>query len=215
MTGTFRRIGTVFLTVVVLSIAIMTGGCGTYINAETAGDIIMGNLDADEGIVFASLVEEDGPVSYRIVRFRFRNTETGRTGALSIAPALPGSATKTIGSDGRGNIEAVTLPAGKYEFYNFVLVAGRSRWTADRDFSIPFRVFPGRAVYLGEIRLYPSVARATLGLSKANGGHFVISSQRERDIRLFRLRYPNMNRSDIVAIKILGGDVPSNIVTFE
>jgi len=211
---TLRRTGATFASVLILGFALIVSGCGSFTNANTAADIMRRNLDADEGIVFASLVQQDARVSYNIIRFRFRNVDTGKTGALSIAPGLPGTSTRTIGDDARGNIESVTLPAGKYEFYNFLLVEGRSRWTADEDFSILFKVYGERAVYLGEIRLVPSVGRAYLGLPKAEGGHFVISSNRERDISLFRHLYPNLNKSDIVAIPIRGGDAPPNIVTF-
>jgi len=199
---------------VVLCSAVILSGCNSYFNAATAGGIVIGNLGENEGIVFASIVEQDARISYNIIRFRFRNLETGRTGALSIAPGLPGASTRTIDTDGRGNIEAVTLPAGQYEFYNFLLVGGRSRWKSEEDFSIRFNVYAGRVNYLGEIRLIPAVGRTRLGLPKAEGGHFVISQQRDRDVQLMRRSYPNLDRSDIVSIPITGGDAPPNIVSF-
>lgn len=52
----------------------------------------------------------------------------------------------------RGNVFAVELPAGDYEFFSWRVSSGYAEVRPQQDFRIPFSIFPGKAVYLGNFK---------------------------------------------------------------
>lgn len=85
-----------------------------------------------------------------------------------------------------------SLPPGKYEIHNFNihLNAGTTQlnFGSKSDFSIPFEVQAGKAVYLGNYQANAIQGKNMLGLSAPAGAVFVVESRLDRDIALARAR---------------------------
>lgn len=109
---------------------------------------------------------------------RYRNLDTGEDAALSIMPLDDdGDAELYQRRKLVGRFFEVTLPPGRYEFYDVWMVAqglfGASReWSARTPFSLPFTIQAGRTHYIGDIRAYP-----------ARGGGFFTIADRETQAR--------------------------------
>ncbi len=112
----------------------------------------------------------------------------------------------------------MTLPAGKYRFYTFSILRGTgvgySVWEPREDFSIPFTVTAGKAAYLGEIRMVPHLGRNIFGIPMPAGGNFNFVSNQQRDIALFREKFPGIDPATIVTRPIRSGDAPPELISF-
>lgn len=98
-----------------------------------------------------------------------------------------------------GNLFAYRVPAGVYEFYQTELteylpnVQIRS-WKAEKPFSVKFLATAGSIVYIGEYAAMPVFANKGLfGLSILDSGYWAVSDKSERDLRLLKQKYPNLD----------------------
>jgi len=86
--------------------------------------------------------------------------------------------------DPRGRLVVVELAAGSYEFYDWAGILT----TSTEKFSIPFRVEPGKATYLGNVHF--EVLDQTYGIR--------VSDRASRDLPLLFERYPNLQRDAVL-----------------
>lgn len=151
--------------------------------------------EPQRAVIFGTITAELGPPGPPLSRYliRFRNVETKEEAHLNINPGM------NIGNDGdpelyetkrtKGMLFDVTLPAGRYEFYDLWMVAvglfgASTEYRPKQPFSIPFTVEPGTVNYLGEFRAYPAFEKGAFGLARA-GGYFVVTDREARDTALF------------------------------
>jgi len=91
-----------------------------------------------------------------------------------------------------GVVFVASLPPGRYEIFNFnvFLNAGMTQTSfgSRTDFSIPFEVKPGKAVYLGNFQANGVRGQNIFGMSIAAGAFFVVDSRLQADIALARAR---------------------------
>ena len=91
--------------------------------------------------------------------------------------------------DPRGRLVVIEMAAGSYEFYDW---AGLQTQSVDK-FSVPFRIEPGKATYLGNVHF--DVYSGIYGLR--------VSDRSSRDLPVLFARYPNLQK-DAVEIAIAG-----------
>lgn len=92
--------------------------------------------------------------------------------------------------EGSGVVEVVKLQPGNYEFYNIVMINenGMSQETFKfaKDFSIPFTIKSGEAVYAGHFLAKEVRSRNIFSALVPAGAQFVISDQAPADIKIAR-----------------------------
>lgn len=100
-----------------------------------------------------------------------------------------------------GFVTILRLPPGKYEIYNFeVSIAsplGSTRFSSREDFSIPFEVQSGRAVYIGSYDSTPTYGKSIFGVDVVAGTYWILSDRHERDLAVAKAREPALGQMAI------------------
>jgi hypothetical protein len=144
------------------------------------------------GTITAEMGGPSGPLSRYMIHFR--NIDTREESFLSVNPGMDSSGDPELYERRRtsGAFFDITLPPGRYEFYDVWMVAatgfGSTEYRSREPFSVPFTIEPGKTHYIGEIRAYPVVGRNVFGMSLAAGGYFVLRDQEARDTRILLKR---------------------------
>lgn len=94
-----------------------------------------------------------------------------------------------------GGIFVAVLRPGDYEFYNinFFFSGGLASHTfkAKQDFSVPFKLKPGRVLYTGELLACGAWAKNALQYVPV-GGYFIRTDQTKRDKPLIETAHPEI-----------------------
>lgn len=106
----------------------------------------------------------------------------------------------------KGKLITVELPQGSYEIYAWSANSASYKSRSALPFSIKFDVLPEKAVYLGNFHFSDLNGK---GLSSKNA-RVDFSEKSKRDIELFRLNYPNLQKS-IISSSILAGTRVKNL----
>lgn len=113
----------------------------------------------------------------------------------------------------KGELVSLSLPAGDYEFFNFLATAGawggtRTVWSS-KDFSYRFRVNPGEAVYVGNLHVrflgdkgVVSPWYVVVDSERRMGLDISVRDARERDLADAAKREPELAR-DRVQVRLL------------
>lgn len=200
----------------VLAVITLTG-CIAYYDRDTDRNFNSAELPPGEGIVFLTMAVEKGNPTYSLYSLRFRNKESGGVGRFMYGTSLLTGGRQNLEWDNandRGMVRAITLPAGGYEIYNYSIFYGQATFEAREEFSISFTVEPGKATYLGSVKLVPVRGRNIFGVPMAAGGTLEISSNPSRDIALFRNKFPNISPDLIQSRPMRSGDVPEELIAF-
>jgi hypothetical protein len=100
-----------------------------------------------------------------------------------------------------GFVAVHSLPAGEYEIYNFdVFFNGgmiQTNFGSRQDFSIPFTIIPGKAVYLGDFMAVSMTGNNIFGMSVRNGAYFVISDKQGRDLPIAKAKVPLLGNVEV------------------
>lgn len=149
---------------------------------------------SNKGIVVASITYKGVYSSYRI----FYREVNGKTeGLLEFGAGLspiPIRAKSDFGKAATGKLIVAELPAGEYEVYNWAVFNGNVRVTAANQFSIRFKVEPGKAVYLGNFAFQTT---RSFGLS-ISGADLSLKGEQERDLAVLKEKFPNMANTPVV-----------------
>jgi hypothetical protein len=99
--------------------------------------------------------------------------------------------------DSKGGVFVIALKPGNYEFHNvhfhYNVFLGHRYISARQDFSIPFTVKPGRALYVGELTARTAWDRSSNPLNHiAAAGFFTRSNKFERDQALLETAHPEI-----------------------
>lgn len=104
-------------------------------------------------------------------------------------------------SGGKGEVIVKDLAPGDWEIYWFRLETHgypiRVRWTPRQEFSIPFKIRPGRATYIGSYQPVGHMYKNMLGIMSVGGGSFVVSDQSARDIPIAKTIRPDLGPVDV------------------
>jgi hypothetical protein len=95
--------------------------------------------------------------------------------------------------DGEGQVQIQHLEPGKYEIYTFNItkgwgLGGTQTTMPSKDFSIPFTVEAGKALYIGEFMLVHG---------PSDSPQFIVSDKHERDIPIAQKQDPNLRPTAI------------------
>ncbi len=108
-----------------------------------------------------------------------------------------------------GRVIVQSLPAGRYEIYDFgftgTLIVAGVVWSSATPFSIPFTIHPGEATYIGSFARAPSLG-TRLEPQLGAVGYFVVSDQSERDVPIARARHAALPavREEVADVLSLG-----------
>jgi len=136
-------------------------------------------------------------------RFHYRSKGGSVQGGVKISKPLDWSISgfKAITKKDEyiGQVIALQLPAGEYEFYELTIDDGYmgGDWDGGNTISFPFIVTESKVEYVGNLHIY-----SKLGLQHALGETlrfgYKRSDMRKRDLPVFYSRYKNINAQDVL-----------------
>ena len=181
-----------------LSLVILLTGCAT--NSLTPKPITSANLNETQGLFVGTFSRAPNAPKYYSQTFYFKNATTGKIFEVKSQPTFNMFTGKTPDDfntqESNGALFVQTLPAGKYIYNNFRLYQSngsyQQNWSSVQDYAIPFEIFPNKVNYGGEIKLVPVMGKNFFNMNVQAGGTWVISDQHERDIPLFKSKYPSI-----------------------
>lgn len=139
--------------------------------------------------------------------FRFRSKDNKSIGGnivsrrVTITMLFPLQSPDYNIEAGSGYLFVVSIPQGSYEFYECSATrhggtVTEYAWTP-KDFSIPFSINAGEALYLGEIKSTIVFNKGFLGRAPGDHIHWSGSNQWDRDIPLITSDYPFVSKLEI------------------
>jgi hypothetical protein len=172
----------------VISLLLFAGlltGCmadvpGAFVDRELASA-----APEKSGLLVGSISRPNEERTYSKYTLKFRRVGTDKKMVAHYSRMIPASSDF---ADERtaGTVFVMNLPEGEYEIYNFELYAG-STTSARQDFSVRFRVQPGKTNYLGEFLgktvFAPDIL---LGRPAPAGVRWVLSDRGSRDLAVAR-----------------------------
>lgn len=171
-------------------------------------NVTSASLKENQGVLIGSFARDPSGPNYFSQRFFFKNTSTGEVHELRAQPTFNVFNGKTpddfTEATSNGAVFALTLPAGRYTFFNFRLYQSngyfQQSFTSKSDYSIPFEIYPAKVNYIGEIKIMTTVGKNFFGRPVHAGGLWFISNQRDRDIRLLNSLHPDVPTMDVVSV---------------
>ena len=174
----------------VLGLCLLLTGCATQDMPSR-----WSKLPADQRATMFGTVSADltkGALSRYMIKFR--NVDTKEEAWFSIYPGHDRSGDPELYERGRtvGVLFDLTLPPGRYEFFDIWMVAatgfGSTEWKAKTPFSVPFTIEPNTVNYLGELRAYMVLGKNIFGMTAPGGAYWVVRDQETRDTAIFTKR---------------------------
>lgn len=172
-------------------------------------------------LIVGSLVVGSGNMSYDHWEMKFRLRDPGKefNGAIkgSINRQIPGdNAFDFRGRRFSGNVFAMVVPAGTYEYYSYSLFKNNGlahvTWYPKSEFSIPFRVEENKINYVGEIVVHPQVGKNLLGLAATSWGIWSMGEALERDLPLLKARYPDQDWESLITVLPARSEQPEVVI---
>lgn len=112
------------------------------------------------------------------------------------------------GADSSGSLFAYTLPAGRYEIFQYFLryASGPDEriLRATKNFSIEFTIQSGEIAYIGEFLVNAVMKKDLIGVPVPVDGIWSLRNQFDRDISLFTSTFPEINFTDAVQLRPYG-----------
>ena len=183
---------------------------GCAVTPELPKELIQTDLNQNLGFMIGSFSRDSDAEQFNAYSFFFRDVSKTISKRIFIMPdSVYKFKFKDDFSDEKvgGALFGFVLPKGEYEFYNFDLFTNlgiiQNNYGAKHDFSIPFTITPGQINYVGEIKF------------SADSSLFVISNQKDRDLPLFKEKFPNLDWNELVIAVPIKGNVIPQIVKFE
>ncbi len=172
-------------------------------------------------LIVGSVVNEDGTYAFSssVLKARLRDPGKEYTFELMGSGKRPMQieAEKDF-SVGRfsGNLVAIVVPAGTYEYYTYHLAQATGMttvyWDPKFEFSVPFHIQENKINYVGEIVIHTQIGKSLLGIPVADGGIWSIGEARDRDIPMLKARYPSLPWDDLVAALPTRSDQPEIVL---
>lgn len=176
--------------------ALALAGCTTQPSQISSADLVA--APAGNGLLVGSYARP-GPkerFSTESVYFRKIGTRKTREIGINTLPLVP--LTFDFQEDGScGSLFVFSLPPGRYEIYDFAVIqevfGGSITHAPSRRFSIRFDVVEGKVCYLGELKIDRIPTAKFLGLPGSDNVRYELSDQMERDLPIFRRKYPDVS----------------------
>ncbi|MEK9969171.1 MAG: hypothetical protein VW600_08535 [Ferrovibrio sp.] len=190
----------------VAGLLILLTGC---ITTKSTPDRWAQLAESERAILVGTVTAELSEPPMTRYRLSYRNLDTKEEAYIDISTGLnlgfgkrivAGDADLEVSGKSVGRFLEISLPAGRYEFYEVHSTFGGAYIDIDhrsRPFKIPFNVEAGVTYYFGELRAYPVIKKDFLGMSQLNGGYFVLRDNRKRDMSFWSKRHPEEN-ADLV-----------------
>lgn len=176
------RLFTLFLTVLVVGCVSSPERISETYSGPDAGQVALG-IGAAQGTTYQS---------YTLL---FRRTDgSGKVGRFTyFQDNIFSSQKRDYDTPTESGVVLLSsLPAGRYEIYDFdVFMNGgryRQNFRSRAEFSIPFVVQPGKAVYLGNYQANGVRGRNIVGIPITAGAFFVVEDRLQQDVQLARAR---------------------------
>lgn len=151
----------------------------------------------ETGLVYASLSTSDEYLYGPIATFRF--DRGGIIKSREEDNPLIGSLKPSELQDDFGRLVVLELPAGKNSLEYWVVTHGTTQYHSVEDVpKIGFTVEPGKAVYLGNLHIQTTLGPGLFGHKAIVDLLPEIRDRSQRDLEMFRTRYPNVAEADIV-----------------
>ena len=180
---------------------------------------LVGSFTIAQGTPTRTIEFFHGEDGFRYSNYRFIFRPTGATAATEKRSGFVGrgsafwetrSGDDYKGEGTSGHVYVIPLRAGTYEFHRFEVYAGGSQttWRSRKDFSLPFEIQAGRALYIGELVALHTFGKNMLGMTIPTGADFYARFPSDRDITLLQDKYPfladmEMGQETILA-RVLG-----------
>ncbi|HEY6382939.1 MAG TPA: hypothetical protein VIY07_14175 [Pseudolabrys sp.] len=152
------------------------------------------NAAGNAGVVTGSITYAGSFSGYSVLYRALTGADAGRIqtgqGALLI-PYIPKGDVSLLGT--RGELFAVELPAGEYEFYSWSVGSGFADVRPTSPFSVTFIVIPGKVMYVGNFHFRQT---ASMGLT-VTGVQVDYVDRAERDLPLLSKKYPTLAAAGI------------------
>lgn len=170
--------------------ALLLGGCAT----PNVGSTYTLNKSSGKGLAIGSVTYGGSLSEYKIF---YRQTPDGKNGFFKAGqgqvPPFPRNDFSGDGTGSVGELFSAELPAGTYEFFTWGINSGAANTQSDESFSIKFKITAGQPTYLGNFHFLPN---RHLGLT-VTGANVFYRQQSERDIQLFKQKYPQLANQPI------------------
>ncbi len=122
------------------------------------------------------------------------------------------------GPDENGVVKVVTLKPGSWELYEYfattttsgVMIYSGNHSAVDPgpDFSVPFTVAPGHAVYIGDFKAIGTFTKNFIGIKVPTGVHFEVADRSARDIEIAKRKDPSLADVEVQIPNIAAIDNP-------
>ncbi len=152
----------------------------------------------ETGLVYASLSTSDEYLYGPIATFRLK--QGGIIKSREEDNPLLGTLKPSELQDDYGRLVVLELPAGKNSLNHWVVTHGTTQYFSKEDVpEMVFTVEPGKAVYLGNLHIHTSLGKNFIGHQIIVDLLPEIRDRSQRDLEMFRARYPNVAEADIIA----------------
>jgi hypothetical protein len=189
-------------------VMILLIGCAA--TPELPEKIMQADLNQNLGFMIGSFSRNKSAEQFNGYSFYFRDLDNKKSKRIYMAPeAVYKIKFKDDFSNNKvgGALFGFVLPEGNYEFYNFNLFNQggiyQSDTSAKHDFSIPFTINSNKINYVGEIKF------------SATPSIFSMSNQKDRDLPLFKKKFPDLDWNKLVICVPDRGKVVPELVKFE
>lgn len=199
-----------------LVLVVVAAGCVTS-QSNVSPDFKL-NASGTTGILAGSITYLGPYAGYRVSYRSIGNQsalgaiQTGE--AVTLLPRFSRGDTSLLGNP--GDLFAIELPVGDYEFFTWHVGSGYAHVRASTPFNIRFTVSAGKITYVGNFH-FQITSRLGLMVTGAELNHYDFA---ERDVPLIKRQYPGLDSNEIqLAIardtrqRGVGGDGNTTITT--
>ncbi|OUS27393.1 hypothetical protein A9Q99_15465 [Gammaproteobacteria bacterium 45_16_T64] len=158
-------------------------------------------------LIVGSLVVQNGRLGYDKWSIQLRSVNKGSTFKSDIKGSrdrqVPGGHDFDFSNKQySGNMFAMVVPAGSYEYYSYSLFKNHgmsySTWTPKTEFSLPFKVEENKINYIGEIAAHTGTGENAFGMSITSSGTWSVGDAIHRDLSLLKKHYPNVEWGTLI-----------------
>lgn len=190
--------------------AVLAAACTSPPSPEGLSSAATTGIPAGAGVIIGSIARTSDELGFDLQKVLLKEAATGRPYVITLAgrPTSPFVGESEINRIhfreplSVGQVFSLSLPPGQYVAYQYEFAryanpfrayGGESRtWKAARDFALPVQVKPGRATYIGELKLETITSTNAIGLVRFDDGRWVVSDQSRRDLPLLTARLPQL-----------------------
>lgn len=193
------------LTIMVLSIFILSG-CATNNIAKTYSF----DKPNQNGIIIGSLTRTKSPKGYQLlsalvskIKVYYCEIESKKCSYIEMDPLMLGILYPSDFNGIDGKLFVIELKPGNYRFNTWnAMQGGHTYITPNNQFSLPFKVKKNEINYIGELNLDFIFVKNIFGMGIVSDADFTVKDSFDRDIKIIKKEYQNINVEKINQIVI-------------